>query len=315
MLAGATARAELRFAQPTADLGEVKSGPRLSQRFSFVNAGPDPVDILDLRTTCGCLKPQLTQRTYPPGEQGTLLLEVNTLSQPPGEHDWPLQVMYRLGTDVKETTLHLKARLVTEVSVQPAAMTIFAGSGLTHEMTVTDSRPKPFTVTAVQTTSPQLRADLAEAGRDAQGRWTRRIQLVLADDFPQGRHEATVSIFTDDPAYRELLVPVTIVKRPRQSVLAQPAEVTLTAVAGQPLPSRIVQVHAGDDRPVVVERVTADDDALRCQWVQGPGNRATVKVSADRQRMAGRVLKSAIHIHVRQPVRETVTIPVSCILP
>lgn len=312
---GEAARAELRFPQPVANAGEVRSGPPLAHRFPLVNDGPEPVEITGVQPSCGCLTPRLDRHSLPAGEQSSLLLEVNTLSQPPGPNTWSVHLRYRKGPAEGEATLQLRAQLITEVTVQPAAMTVFAGQALSHELVVTDLRAQPLSITRVQASSPHLTARLGEHGRDLQGHWVGKVRLDLAADFPEGRHAETVSIYTSDAGYAELKVPVTIVKRARQRLSAAPALVTLLAPRGQPVPSRIVLIRDANDQQVVVDQITADDPAVVCQWAQGPNNLATVRVTVDRTRVPGDHLSSAVHVRLRQPVAETVTIPVSCTLP
>ena len=120
-LSAVTARADLSFANPAVDVGEVRSGAPLTQRFTFVNEGTTAVEVTDLRTGCGCVKPKLEKRAYGPGEGGEIVLEVLTLSQPAGEHTWRLQVAYRAGGEAREAELTVHGRVVTEVAVRPAA--------------------------------------------------------------------------------------------------------------------------------------------------------------------------------------------------
>jgi hypothetical protein len=308
------ARAELRFSQPTADAGEVRGGAPLNHSFAFTNDGPEPVEIVTARVSCGCLAPRLEKRVYGPGESGSLLLEVNTLTQAAGPHTWAVQVAWQGGGRTGDVTLSLSGRVVREINVEPAALTVFSDSGIRHQIVLTDLRPKPLTVTDVRTSSSRLKARLAGPDRDAQGHVVSRVVLELADDYPEGRHDEAVHLFTDDPTYRDLKVPVTLIKRSRQRVTATPDAVTLRAPAGQPLPSRIVLLHDREDAAVVVDRVEADDPALVCRWAPGPNNRATVKISADRARIHGDILHTAVHVHVRQPAPVTVTVLVTCIL-
>ena len=46
-LVGTQARADLNFTATRAELGEIRSGAKLSHSFAFVNAGPDTVEILE----------------------------------------------------------------------------------------------------------------------------------------------------------------------------------------------------------------------------------------------------------------------------
>jgi hypothetical protein len=310
-LSAVTARADLSFANPTVDVGEVRSGVPLKQQFAFVNPGPGTVEIADLRTSCGCVKPKLEKRVYAPGDEGAVDLEVHTLSQPAGEHTWRLQVAYRAGGEAREAELSVKGRVVTEVTVQPAALTILTGGPVAHEITLTDLRDRPLSVTGVQTSSPHLKGEVKQSALDGTGHRVVTIALSLSATCPEGRYEETVAILTDDAEYRELTVPVTVVKRPKQKVSASPAAVSLTAAAGQAVPSRIVLLRPADAGAIAVERVEADDPALVCTWARGPGDCATLRVTIDRTKLPAGGLRSAVHIHINGPVSETITLPVT----
>ena len=213
------------------------------------------------------------------------MLEVQTLSQSAGAHTWRLQVSYRDGGETRETELLLSGRIVTEVTAQPAALTLFTGGAVAHAITLTDLREKPLSVVAVNASSPHLRGTVTQTAADEAGHRRVTIAVALDADCPEGRCEETIAVVTDDPDYRELTVPVTIVKRPRQKVSASPEAVTLAAPRGQAVPSRIVLLRPAGEEAVVVERVEADDPAVICTWAQGPANCATLKVAIDRSKL------------------------------
>jgi hypothetical protein len=312
-LTATTARADLSFANPTVDVGEVRSGTPLQRRFPFVNCGPGDVEITDLRASCGCAKPTLAKTAYGPDDRGEVVLDVHTLSQPAGEHTWRLVVAYRDGREAREAELILRGRVVTEVAVQPAALTVSTDGAASHEITLTDLRTRPLSVTAVRASAPYLTGAVKQTTTDAAGHRAVMIGLAVGADCPEGRHEETVALLTDDPEYRELTVPVTVVRRPRQKVTAAPAAVSLAAPRGQPVPSRIVLLRPAGDGAVVVERVEADDPAVVCTWAQGPDNCATLKVAIDRGRLPADGLHSTIHVHISKPAPDTLTVPVTCV--
>ncbi|MBY0523017.1 MAG: DUF1573 domain-containing protein [Gemmataceae bacterium] len=305
-----TARAELRIPQPRADLGELRSGPALVRRFVLVNDGKQPVEIVDARTSCGCLKPRFSKMQLAPGEEGWVDVEVNTLSQPPGPSAWRVDVQYRQGEQMAETAVIITAQLSTEVMVEPASLNIITGQGVTSEIVITDLRPKALTVTSVKASSPHLKTILKEPCRDAGGHVLRIIQLEVTADYPEGRRDEVVSIYTDDPAYRELKVATTIVKKPRHRLTASPAEVVLSAVAGQPLPSRVVLIRDADSQDVVVERVVADDPAVTVSCAKGPGTNVTLRVQCDPEKLGTRPVQGAVHVHITSPLPQVLTIPV-----
>jgi len=311
-LSARPAHADLSFATPAVAVGEVRSGAPLKQSFAFVNDGPDAIEITELHTSCGCVRPKIEKHTYLPGERGEVVLDVHTLSQPAGEHTWRLQVAYRAGGEAREAELSIKGSVVTEVTVQPASLTISTEGTSCHEILLTDLRARPLTVTSVHSSSPHLTGAVKQTGTDAAGHRVVTIALSLGAGCAEGRYDETVVLLTDDAAYHELAVPVTVVKRPKQKVSAAPAAVMMTALPGQPVASRIVLLRPAGDEAVVVERVECADPAIVCTWAAGPNNCATLKVAIDRTKLPAAGLRSAIHVHISKPVSDTVTVPVTC---
>lgn len=307
-------RAELECARPMVEKGEVRSGTSLSHRFAFTNQGTETVEVTDVRPSCGCLAPKLEKRRFQPGESGELLLEVNTLTQPAGANTWRVTLHYKAGEHEHELSLYLNARVVTEISIEPPSLAIYTDTSISHEITVIDRRTEPLIVRAVSASSPYVRTHLGALRRDDAGRWVRAIQVEVLADCPEGTHEESLRICTSDPQYPELKVPFTIVKRAHQEVSAAPRAVVLSGATGQPLPARVVQLSAADDREVKIERVEADNAAIDCRWAQGPGHRATLKIRVDGTRIAGNRFRGVVHVHLSEPAEQTLTIPVSCAL-
>jgi hypothetical protein len=303
-------RADLHFATLQVNVGDVRTGKPLAHRFAFINDGPGLVEITGLQPSCGCVTPLLPQRVYRSGEAGALRLEVHTLSQPAGPHRWTVQVNYRGGGAPGQVVLEMTARVVAEITVQPAALTIFADSAVGHDLILRDTRSRPFRVTALHTSVPALTARVTGTSRDASGHAISTVHLEMGNGFPEGRHEEEVVIATDDPAYRELRVLVTVVKGPRQRLAALPDRVYLTAAAGVPLPAQLVRLRDRDRQRVVIERIVADSPAVSCHWAAGPETMATLKITIDPKGLTNGQLESAIHVSIREPVRETVSIPI-----
>jgi hypothetical protein len=209
------ARAELRFAAVRVDLGEVRSGAKLGHAFMFVNAGPGPVEIVEARPSCGCLRPRLERTRYQPGERGSIPLEVNARGESAGPHTWRLQLLYREGGQTREATLEVAARVITEVTLQPAALTLIADGPITQDILLTDLRPQPLTLRHLSTSAAYLKARAGERVRDGLGHWVYHIRLEFSGDCPEGRHDEALVLYTDDPEYGELKLPITLTRRPR----------------------------------------------------------------------------------------------------
>src|SRR5207302_530001 len=97
-------------------------------------------------------------------------------------------------------------------------------------VTLRDRRPKPLTILQASTTSAHVTARCDAASRAQEtvtdsAHWAQRVRLHIGPDYPEGRHQETLSLFTTDPDYRELRVPFTVVKHARTHVMAAPASV------------------------------------------------------------------------------------------
>jgi Protein of unknown function (DUF1573) len=308
------AQAELQCPQPTVQVGEVRGGLPLAQVFHFRNTGTTPIDITDVRPSCGCLRPRLDRRSILPGEEGAVLMEVNTLTQPDGLRQWRVTLGYRDNGQDRELSLSVLATVVSELLLEPAAVVLSAETACGHDLTLTEKRPLPLTITAVQTTRPELVVRLGQPVQAKDRTWTRTIQVEATEAFPEGRHEEMIQLFSNDAEFRELKIPVSIIKRSHQRVQALPGEVSLVGKADQPLPSRLVVLSGADDQEVVVEGVEAGDPAIRCQWARGPGKRSTLKIVIDPDQVHSGSLSSAVKVLLSKPAGEQVTIPVRCLL-
>jgi hypothetical protein len=305
-------RAGVECAEPMFQAGTVRSGTPLTHTFRLVNRGPHAVEITQVRPSCGCLAPRLEPRRLEAGGEAELAVAVNTLTQAAGAHTWQVRIQYQEDGRPGELTVVLGAHVVSEIVAEPPALTLTTGGALSYNVLLIDRRPHPLTVTAAQLTSARLRAAVGEMSVDNAGRRVCAIRVEVPADCPEGRCEDVLRILTDDPTYPELDVPVTVVKRAPRSVHALPEAVELSAPVGQPLPSRIVLLSSADGQAVVVERVEADDPAVECRWAAGPGPRVTLRIRADRARLAGDSLHSAVRIHLGSPTPQTLVVPVSC---
>jgi hypothetical protein len=71
------AQAELEWKQKDVFLQTHATQLSANAVFHFSNVGKTPVSISDIKVTCGCLSPRLTQRTYAPGESGELQIQLD----------------------------------------------------------------------------------------------------------------------------------------------------------------------------------------------------------------------------------------------
>lgn len=308
--AGAAA-AQVQFTATAVNLGELRSGARVAHAFEFVNRSQAPAELVEARPGCGCLRPKLVKLTFLPGERGAVPVDVNVRGQSAGPHTWKMSLRFRAGGREQDVTLEVSAKVVTEVTVQPAALTLVSERPLTQEILITDLRAKPLALREFVTSSPRLRARLVQHQRDGLGHWVWRVALEVGDGWPEGSHGERLMIYTDDPDYREIEVPITLVRRPRPRITSSPERLGMELAAGQARLTRTVRLRDRDGAALAIEAATADHPALRCEVVDGA---AQVRVTLDRAKMESADLESAVRVRLSGPVRETVVIPVTCLV-
>lgn len=297
------ARAQLRFAQPGAELGELRGGPVYTHRFDFVNESPGPIEIIDVRLGCGCLQPTLEKRTYAAGERGSLRFNIRTLGQPSGMRTWEAYVQYRQGGQVRETRLALAATIRNEITIEPSILAMTVETSLQQELTIADHRPTPGKVKAVLASSRAIHVAVQPTAAGV----TRVVLEVKAADLPAGRTEEMLAIYLDDPFYRQLEVPITLVKAVRPAVTAAPERVEVACPGAQ-----LVRLRADGARPVRIEKIDVNNAGIKCTWAAGPGNDATLKISADATaRFLAPSTPPRVLVHLAEPAGAMVEIPVA----
>lgn len=307
LLATPSVRAELHFVQPIIDAGEVRRGPSLVRRFEFTNTGTQTIQITEAKASCGCMIPRLSSKSIEPGQSGWLELTVNTLTQPAGPNTWSVRVQYQEGDKSGEALAQLQTQLIAEVTLEPATLVFTTARSISDLIHIRDDRAAPFRVTRIDASNSHLTVSIEGTNQKETS-----IRVEVAADFPEGRHEETVSIFTSDPLYPELRIPVTVNKRAKQRLCATPDTVVFLDVGNQELPVRIVLLRDEEEKEIAVERVWADDPAILTKWAPGPGALATLKVQVDRKLLGNKELHGTVYVEFREPVRETVRIPVVC---
>ena len=141
----------------------------LESEFPFVNKGDVPVTIGDVTTSCGCMRPQLSQKQVAPGEMGWLTVPIQTVNQSPGSHEYTLTVNYT-DTSPRQTTLTIKAVFPEKmVVVQPQALYLSQRTSkpLPFKIAISDFRESPLQVTSVESTAPFVSAQVI-AGTSSQ---------------------------------------------------------------------------------------------------------------------------------------------------
>lgn len=282
--------------QAMVDRGAVKVGPPLTQTFQLTNRGPQSIVIKDVHSTCGCLAPKLERREIPPGGQTQLAIEVNTLSQPAGPIRWTTRVDYRHGVETKTLQLELRATLVSEIKVEPASVAFSIRQSRSVDVVVQDTRPRPFRITGAGTSLANVKAEVI--GNDGP---RQLLRLTASADGPPGVQSAFAWFTTNDPEYPQVKIPVTVNIPAKQRIVASPSVIDIAAGG-----SARILLRDQDGYPVTIDLCTVD----------GPLTTSIISNSPSAAIVAVRCIKDAkpndatLHIKVREPVSQVISVPV-----
>lgn len=297
--------AQLRCAEPVANLGVIRGGPSLEHEFTF-EAGKVALEIIEVKRGCNCLTPRLNKRHLKPGDTSRLRLEIRTLGQPDGPHAWSAQVRYREGDVIRELTVSIKAVVKNEVVVQPAALALHVETGLKQVITITDARDAPFAVKHLHCTAPaKVSFEKLAAGKH------KVIIEVQAGDLTAARTDGVLNIYTDDPFYAHLQVPVTLTTAARSPILVNPEDVQLRLTNGQMVDAALVRLRPRGKDAITIKNVTCGAGVEKCDWAHGPDGGATLKVRVDGSKLTESVVKTSVRVELSEPAGAVITIPVT----
>jgi len=213
----------------------------ISARFDFVNRGPHTVRVQRIDRSCGCLNRGLSQRTFAPGESGQIVLQVETANETPGYKQYYADVRFA-DVDGPESSLQtVRLRFNVElpkrqVSVRPKALIFYqlGTEASAREIIVSDYRKRRLRILSVSSSSPM--AQVRTTGIDDGDPGERKLSVEVTVDgiVPAGKHNAVVTIRTDDPDYRRLTVPLIIQGPDQQQATEQTASEPVGANAGAP---------------------------------------------------------------------------------
>ena len=229
-VAAGESRPALAFNQYTVDLGKLAPQRYATAWFSFENRSDQAVTIKDIEPSCGCVMPTVfaagtlqaameankplstsqKKHVFQPGESGEFVMQIDTTKSDPGEKEYWVKMHYE-DSKPRQAEVTFRADFPSQhVIVRPPSKAYFQSNGkpTKDQVFVYDTREKPLNVTRVECTSKYIQATAGEAKDDGYGNWRIPVELNVAGDVPSGREDARLKIYTDDPDYAELTVPI-----------------------------------------------------------------------------------------------------------
>ncbi len=209
----------LAFHQYRVNLGEVPARRNHYARFAFTNRGTQPVEIRELKTSCGCLSEHLEKRVFEPGEAGELLLRIQAANQVPGSKEYACEVITGPPGDRNTTwSTDLIFRIVLpeqSVTLSPRALIVhqFNDKQTTNPVSIHDTRERQLKAKRVECDIPFVSASLLPKeslkAEDIEYGVVQQVAITVGA-APPGQHDFVVRVLTDDPEFDVIKIPVRV---------------------------------------------------------------------------------------------------------
>jgi hypothetical protein len=187
--------------------GEVFQGSKVEHTFSFRNAGDAPLTIEKVRSSCGCTAALLSATLIPPGGTG----EIRTTFDSGRFRGAVVKTVYLYVNDPVQPVaqFHLRGTVKPELVTDPEQINLgklTPGKTAEARVTLSNQGEQEMTLSAPETTSPELQAELSENRLSA----GKSVQLVVKARVKEGKPRLSgyVMIKTSSSLVPELRLPV-----------------------------------------------------------------------------------------------------------
>jgi hypothetical protein len=157
----------------------------------------------------------LEKRDYAPGETGMFDVNVATAGEMPGPREYTITMEYE-DPEPQSVTLTFRLELPPrQIYISPRAVLVyqFGEQAVTRDIVVTDNRPNPAKVTAVESRAKFVTAEIGATETNQEGIPNTIVKVTVAG-VSTGTHSSVLRIHTDDPKFPVLNVPVRVQRQP-----------------------------------------------------------------------------------------------------
>jgi hypothetical protein len=286
------------------DFGTVARGAKVEHRFTIENIYEEDIQILAVKSSCGCTTPQINKRLLKTWEKAELVAVVDTRNHT-GQKDVVITVAFG-GQFPCEVQIPVHVFIRGDIVVQPGSVQfgiVRQGKEAKQDVTINYAGRDNWQIQNVECASPYLATKLTEVSREP-GTIAQNINYSLAvtlkADAPPGYFQSQLVLVTNDPNPRSARVPISVEGK-IDAALSVSSQLPMgVATPGQPLTRSIVIKGA---IPFHITSVQCKDERFECK----PSDEAkTVHVipvtftATDAQNAAGTV-KVKIRIETDMP--------------
>jgi hypothetical protein len=285
------------FAETSHDFGTVARGSDTVHRFAIKNIYKQDVELLSVRSSCGCTSPTIEKKTLKTGEIGYVTATFNTRTFT-GIHGATLTVEVRWNDNGNwlhgEGQLRVDGNIRGDVVFKPGAVkfdSIDQGSKSEQKVEVTYAGRGDWKITDVRGASDSLEVELTLTQRYS-GRVAYDLLVRLKDSAPAGYFNDQLVLVTNDAANPRIPIYVTGQIVPEISVAPEPLFLG-DVVHGQQVAKKII---IRGKKPFKIVSIQCDDEeSFQFKRDDQSAARHVVEVVFDAKKSVGKV-KQTIQI-------------------
>lgn len=288
----------ITFDKTSHEFGTRRSSETVRADFMIVNRGDEPLEITEIRASCGCTTAKLDTRTIEPGDSVPLIVNFSLRGRSGPQHK--TVTIYSNDPDARVSRLALKATVEEAPSWTPSSVNfgrLNADETLSRNVALSGFRRRPE-IRGVQVDSEAFDARW-ESDSSSGGHLVVRTRPPLSS----GSHRAKVEVQTDHPEYPRMTLPVFAYVPPPVRVV--PSTLLLREGADRRDTSTISLLGAVDS--FQIKRI-GHPPGMKAEARKQAANRWTVRLSGLKE--ASGLDGREIHIETDIAGQETVVVPV-----
>lgn len=300
------------------DFGTVAKGDKIRATFDVRNTGKAPLEITQVRPTCGCTVASF-DRTIPPGGTGKIAAEVDTTG-----FSGPISkavLVFSNDPATPQVNLVIKADVRAFIEVLPRPLIIFRnvlqGEPASERLVLLSADGSDFKVESAEASGGTYQLAYKELGEkeripDRKGsQW--ELTVTVPANAPEGMLNQKIVVKTTAAKAPEVTINVTGAVRPVVQVI--PPQVNFGTVAGDALVGQnflVVNNRQGVELQLSEVKVDNPNFATEVIPLQA-GQRYQVAVSMKAGVPKG-AQKATVKISTNDPLRKLIEVPIQAVV-
>jgi hypothetical protein len=297
------------------DFGTVAKGEKLRAEFVVRNTGQAPLEITQVRPTCGCTVADF-DRSIAPGTTGKIRAEVDTAA-----FSGPIAkavLVFSNDPMTPQLNLVIKADVRSFVEVLPRALILFknllSGEAATEKVTLVSADASDFAVTGADAGGGPYKIAyrlLPESERIAERKGPQwEVTITVPADAPEGMLNHRIIVKTTAAKAAEVPINVTGAVRPIVQII--PAQANLGRVKSDaPVGSNVLLVNNRQGSQLEVTETAIDNKNFKVEVIPlQAGQRFQIAISLQVGAPKG-VQNGTLRITTNDPLRKVIEVPVT----